>query len=66
MRRLEREVEQIPGVVATFKSVQDVQIATRASPALYQYTLVGAAGAEVKRWAERLADRIYPRIKDKA
>jgi len=58
MRRLEREVEQIPGVVATFKSVQDVQIATRASPALYQYTLVGADGAEVKRWAERLADRL--------
>ena len=58
MRRLEREVEQIPGVVATFKSVQDVQIATRSSPALYQYTLVGAEGGEVKRWAERLADRL--------
>lgn len=51
MRRLQRGVQQIPGIVATFQSVQDVQIATRASRALYQYTLVGADGAEVKRWA---------------
>jgi multidrug efflux pump len=51
MRRLQCGVQQIPGIVATFQSVQDVQIATRASRALYQYTLVGADGAEVKRWA---------------
>ncbi len=51
MRRLQLSVQRIPGIVATFQSVQDVQIATRASRALYQYTLVGADGAEVKRWA---------------
>ena len=66
MRRLQASVEDIPGVVATFKTVQDVQLATRASRALYQYTLVGADGAEVKRWADTLVARLQrsPQLTD--
>jgi len=56
--RLSRAVADIPGLTVTFQSVQDVQIATRVSRALYQYTLVGADGAEVSRWAARLVEEM--------
>jgi multidrug efflux pump len=44
----------VPGVVVYFQSVPDVQIATRASRAQYQYTLVSTDTAEVDEWSKRL------------
>jgi multidrug efflux pump len=53
--RLDREVREIPGIVVYFQPVQDIQIATRASRAQYQYTLTGTDAAEVATWSDRLA-----------
>lgn len=49
---------QVPGIVMTFQSVQDVQISTRASRARYQYTLLGVDQSEVDLWTERLVDAL--------
>ena len=48
--------------------MQDVQISTRPSRALYQYTLVGADQAEVSSWGRRLLAEIAadPRLSDVA
>ncbi len=53
--RLKQAVSTIPGIVVYFQPVQDVQIATRASRAQYQYTLVSTDAAEVKEWTQKLA-----------
>ena len=56
--RLERAGATIPGVLLFFQSVQDIQIATRATRAQYQFTLTGSDGGEVNRWAETLRDKL--------
>ncbi|MDO1584964.1 multidrug efflux RND transporter permease subunit [Rhizobium oryzicola] len=56
--RLRERVAGIPGVHATFQSVRDISISTRASRAPYQYTLTGTATATVADWADRLARRL--------
>ena len=53
--RLNRAIADVPGVTVYFQPVQDVQIATRVSPAQYQYTLTGAETKSVNEWGERLA-----------
>ncbi|MHB2166778.1 efflux RND transporter permease subunit [Alsobacter sp. R-9] len=58
IERLKASVARIPGVTVTFQTVQDVQISTRASRALYQYSLTGPDGEEVLTWAQRLAERL--------
>ncbi len=45
---------EVPGIVMTFQSVQDVQISTRSSRARYQYTLLGVDQGEVDSWTDRL------------
>ncbi len=64
--RLTDAVRGVAGLVVTFRPVQEVQIATRQSRALYQYTLTGASGREVSLWASRLAEQLKtdPRLKD--
>jgi multidrug efflux pump len=64
--RLGRAARRIGGVNVTFRPVQEVQIASRPSRAVYQYTLSGTDAAEVSRWAERLAARLRenPRLVD--
>ncbi|MCJ8510409.1 efflux RND transporter permease subunit [Rhizobium lemnae] len=56
--RLRERVAGIPGIHATFQSVRDISISTRASRAPYQYTLTGTNAATVADWAERLARRL--------
>ncbi len=51
--RLQTAVAPVPGVTIYFQAIQDVQIATRASRALYQYTLTGSDPAEVSTWSTR-------------
>ncbi len=55
VERLQHAVSSIPGITVYFQPVQDVQIATRASRAQYQYTVVSTDAAEVAEWAQKLA-----------
>ncbi|OLP61999.1 acriflavine resistance protein B [Xaviernesmea oryzae] len=56
--RLRARVADMPGISATFESVRDIAISTRASRAPYQYTLTGTNTATVAEWADRLARRL--------
>jgi multidrug efflux pump len=51
-------LDRIPDLVASVKTVQDVQIATRASWSQYQYTLVASTNATVRQWAIRIMARM--------
>jgi multidrug efflux pump len=64
--RLKEKVGAIPGVIVYFQAVQDVQISTRISRALYQYTLVGSDEKDVADWAARLMERLRfaPALRD--
>ncbi|MGN6284749.1 MAG: efflux RND transporter permease subunit [Afipia sp.] len=52
--RLKQSVASIPGMTVYFQPVQDIQISTRASRSLYQYTLTGTHAPDVTLWADRL------------
>ncbi|PPD27015.1 MAG: acriflavine resistance protein B [Hyphomicrobium sp.] len=52
--RLKIALAGIPGVTLHIRSVQDIQISTRASRAQYQYTLTGTDEKDVTEWATRL------------
>src|SRR5262249_31178447 len=56
--RLQRAVAAVPGVMAYFQPMQDIQISTRLSRAQYQYTLTGTEAKEVDDWASRLAQKL--------
>ncbi|MEA2839522.1 MAG: multidrug efflux pump [Methylobacteriaceae bacterium] len=58
LKRLQADAADVPQIGATFQSVQDIQITTRASRAQYQYTLTGTDQDEVTNWADRLADEL--------
>jgi multidrug efflux pump len=58
VERLGRALAPIAGVTAYFQPVQDIQIGTRTSRALYQYTLAGTDVEEVLAWSKRLLDRL--------
>ena len=58
IERLKEKVGAVPGITVYFQPVQDVQISTRTSRALYQYTLVGADSAEVATWSVRLTEKL--------
>ena len=53
-----RRSRRVPGLIAYFQPVQDIQIGTRASRAQYQYTLTGTNAEEVNDWSKRLAERL--------
>ncbi len=56
--RLKRSVAGIAGMTVYFQPTQDIQISTRVSRALYQYTLVSTDRAEVIEWADKLVHRL--------
>jgi multidrug efflux pump len=58
MARLNRAVATVPGATVYLQAVQDVQIATRVSPAQYQFTLNGVDAKSVNEWGERLARQL--------
>jgi multidrug efflux pump len=66
--RLKLAVAAVPGMVVYFQPVQDIQIGTRASRALFQYSLTGTDAVEVSTWAERLVERlrVEPLLRDVA
>ncbi len=55
---LRARASRIPGVNLYLQSVQDIQIATRASRSQYQYTLAGSEAGEVSTWAARMTERL--------
>jgi multidrug efflux pump len=68
VERLKLAVAAVPGMVVYFQPVQDIQIGTRASRALFQYSLTGTDAAEVSTWADRLVERLRvdPLLRDVA
>ncbi|BBK41325.1 acriflavine resistance protein B [Allostella vacuolata] len=58
IERLKQLVAPIPGVEVYFRSIQDIQIDTRAAQSQYQYSLVGTNAAELSQWSRRLVEEI--------
>src|SRR5262249_11746673 len=58
IERMKRAVGSVPGMIVYFQPVQDIQISTRTSRALFQYTLAAADATEVDRWAAALVTRL--------
>jgi multidrug efflux pump len=56
--RLKRAIASVPGMIVYFQPIQDIQISTRASRALFQYTLASTDAAEVGHWADALVTRL--------
>jgi multidrug efflux pump len=68
IKRLKSQVAQAPGMVVYFQPVQDVQISSRASRGLYQYTLSGTNAQAVSSWSAKLVNRLRsdPLLRDVA
>jgi len=68
IERLKLQVAQSPGMVVYFQPVQDVQISSRASRGLYQYTLSGINAQAVSSWSAKLVNRLRsePLLRDVA
>ena len=58
IERLKRAIASVPGMIVYFQPVQDIQISTRTSRALFQYTLAGTDAADVGHWAGALVARL--------
>ncbi len=56
--RLRASLQDIGGVNVYFLPAQDVQIATRVSPAQYQYTLTGTDAALISTWGATLSAKL--------
>jgi multidrug efflux pump len=68
IERLKSEVARVPGMVVYFQPVQDVQISSHSSRALYQYTLSATNPQELSEWSARLVKRLRsePLLRDVA
>jgi multidrug efflux pump len=66
VERLKDLVAPIPGLTVYFQPVQDIQISTRPSRALYQYTLSGTDSGEVISWSDKLVQELRraPMLRD--
>jgi multidrug efflux pump len=58
IERLKRAIASVPGMTVYFQPVQDIQISTRSSRALFQYTLASTDAAEVSQWAGALVTQL--------
>jgi multidrug efflux pump len=56
--RLDAALRQVPGAQVFLLPVQDVQIATRSSPAQYQFTLTGTDARLISEWGMRLSAKL--------
>lgn len=56
--RLKARVASIPGMTVYFQPVQDIQISSRTSRSLYQYTLTGTDAAQVSEWVRKLVEEL--------
>jgi len=58
IERMKRLVGSVPGMIVYFQPVQDIQISTRTSRGLFQYTLASTDASEVGHWAATLMTRL--------
>jgi multidrug efflux pump len=58
IERLKHAIASVPGMIVYFNPIQDIQISTRSSRALFQYTLASTDAAQVDRWAAALVTRL--------
>jgi multidrug efflux pump len=58
IERLKRAIASVPGMIVYFQPIEDIQISTRSSRALFQYTLASTDAAEVDHWADALVSRL--------
>jgi multidrug efflux pump len=58
IERLKRAIATVPGIIVYFQPIQDIQISTRSSRALFQYTLASTDAAQVDHWADALVTRL--------
>ena len=56
--RIDSALEQMAGVRVFLRPVEDVQISTELSPALYQYKLTGLDATELSDWSAKLTERL--------
>jgi multidrug efflux pump len=56
--RLKKAAEQVAGATVYVEPVQDIQITTRSSRSLYQYTLTAADAAELLEWSDKLLAKL--------
>jgi len=58
IERMKPVIASVPGMIVYFQPVQDIQISTRTSRALFQYTLAATDAVEVGHWAGALVARL--------
>jgi len=58
IRRLQPELEKVPGVTLYMQPVQDLTVEDRVSRTQYQYTLEAADGELLDEWTPRLVERL--------
>ena len=56
--RLQRAMDQLPGMTIFMQPVQDIQIGARISRTQFQYTLMDTDAQELNTWAPRLLARL--------
>jgi multidrug efflux pump len=68
IRRLQPELEKVPGITLYMQPVQDLTVEDRVSRTQYQYTLEAAAGELLDEWTPRLVERLrqLPELTDVA
>ncbi|HYM29828.1 MAG TPA: efflux RND transporter permease subunit [Candidatus Cybelea sp.] len=54
IRRLRRELAQVPGATLFLQAVQDIRVGGRQSNAQYQYTLQGDSVGDLSTWVPRI------------
>ena len=68
IRRLQPELEKIPGIKLYMQPVQDLTVEDRVSRTQYQYTIEGPDAAELNSWAPKLVEKLktLPDLRDVA
>ena len=66
--RLQKEIEQVPGITLYMQPVQDLTVDDRVSRTQYQYTLEDPNAAELNTWVPQLVDKLkaLPQLADVA
>ncbi|HEX4048545.1 MAG TPA: multidrug efflux RND transporter permease subunit [Elusimicrobiota bacterium] len=68
IRRLQPELDKVPGIKLYMQPVQDLTVEDRVSRTLYQYTVEGPDAAALNSWAPRVVDALkaIPDLRDVA
>jgi len=68
IRRLQPELEKVPGITLFLQPVQDLTVESRVSRTQFQYTLEDPDIAELAAWAPRVVERLQkiPELRDVA